>query len=413
MNCVGGLQVARAEARGSGRLIMANWAGVQEYMRSQKIDGWLVYDFRGNNSVFAQVLPGKRWTTRRAALFIPATGEPSLIMHGIDEHQFKKLDVKQARYLSWQDFRSTLTDKLQGASRVAMEYAAGGALPVVSIVDAGTVEMIRSLGVDVVSSANLIQVHVARWSESAQKLHREACDLVGKIKDEAFSLIRDKLSANKVVHEHEVQQFIMSRFTDSKLETSEPPIVGVNAHSGDPHFEPSADKPTPIKKGDWILIDLWARRPGEENIFCDITWVGYAGSSVPEKHQKVFNTVKAARDAAVQRAKQGWSKKEALQGWQLDEAARAEIINAGYAEFIRHRTGHSLSPGPMVHGLGVNIDNLETHDTREILPGIGYTVEPGIYTPEFGVRLEINVFTDPTKGPIVTSCIQDEVVRVG
>jgi Xaa-Pro aminopeptidase len=134
---------------------------------------------------------------------------------------------------------------------------------------------------------------------------------------------------------------------------------------------------------------------------------------VPEKHQKVFNTVKAARDAAVQRAKQGWSKKEALQGWQLDEAARAEIINAGYAEFIRHRTGHSLSPGPMVHGLGVNIDNLETHDTREILPGIGYTVEPGIYTPEFGVRLEINVFTDPTKGPIVTSCIQDEVVRVG
>lgn len=389
---------------------MANWTELQDYMRQQRIDGWLLYDFRGNNPIFAQVLPGKRWTTRRAALFIPSTGQPVLIAHRIDEHQFKNLDVPIEWYLSWQDFRASLTKRMADGGRVAMEYVPGGALPVVSIIDAGTLEMVRSMGVEVVSSANLIQMQVARWTPSAQKLHAQASAEVAKIKDDAFQLIRDHLARGTPINEYQVQQHIMKRFADVGLETTEPPIVAVNAHSGDPHFEPSAANPSTINKGDWVLIDLWARRPGLENIYSDITWTGYAGREVPAKHREVFNVVRAARDAAVECAQKGWAAKERLQGWQLDEAARDVIIKAGYAQYIRHRTGHSLSPGPAVHGVGVNIDNLETHDTREILPGIGFTIEPGIYTPEFGVRNEINLFVDPQKGPVITSCNQTDVV---
>jgi Xaa-Pro aminopeptidase len=390
--------------------VMANWSELQQYMQQQRIDGWLLYDFRGNNSIFAQVLPGKRWTTRRAVLHIPAQGEPVLLAHRIDEHQFKKLEIKIEWYLSWQDFRECLGRRLSGGGRVAMEYVPGGSLPVVSIIDAGTIEMIRSLGVEVVSSANLIQMQVARWSPQARKLHEQASAEVTKIKDDAFQLIRDHLAKGKAVNEHQVQQHILKRFAEAGLETSEPPIVAINAHSGDPHFEPSATNPSPINKGDWLLLDLWARRPGDENVYSDITWMAYAGKEMPAKHREVYETVRAARDAALTRAEKAWKAKERLQGWQIDEAAREVIIAAGYKQFIRHRTGHSLSPGPAVHGVGVNIDNLETHDTREVLPGIGFTIEPGIYLPEFGVRMEIDVFVDPQAGPVVTSCRQQDIV---
>lgn len=388
-------------------------ASVQAFMQDQKIDAWLVYDFRGNNSIFAQVLPGKRWTTRRAVHLIPASGEPVLLSHGIDENQFKQLSVQRERYLSWEDFNDWLRAKLAGMGRVAMEYAPGGALPVVSIVDAGTVELVRSMGVEVVSSADLIQVSAAIWSSEAQKNHAKACSELTRIKDAAFDLIRERLAGGRAVVEHEVQRFILDQFKQAGLETAEPPIVAANAHAGDPHFAPSADDPTPIKKGDWVLIDLWARVPGDENVYCDITWVAFAGKDVPSKHREVFEVVRKARDSAVERAVGAWKAKERVCGWQLDEAARQVIIGAGYGEYIRHRTGHSLSPGPDVHGIGVNIDNLETHDTREMLPGIGFTVEPGIYLPEFGVRLEIDVFVDPSAGPKITSCKQDEIVLLG
>jgi len=390
-----------------------DFRSVQQYMCEQRIDGWLLYDFRGNNQVFAQVLPGKRWTTRRAVLLIPANGEAKLLAHGIDWNQFEKLDVAKERYLSWRDLGEWLSKSLSGMGRVAMEYAPGGALPVVSIVDAGTVEFVRSLGVEVVSSANIIQVCVAAWSKQAVEGHRWASAEVAKAKDHAFDLIRDRLKNSKSVNEYEVQQFIVERFKAVGLEASEQPIVAVNAHSGDPHFEPSANASSPIKPGDWVLIDLWARKPGDENVFSDITWTGFAGRDVPAKHREVFNAVKAARDASLARAVQAWKNKEAVQGWQLDEAARKVIIDAGYEKAIRHRTGHSLSPGPLVHGVGMNLDNLETHDTREMLVGIGFTIEPGIYLPEFGVRNEIDVYVDPSAGPTVTSCKQDEIVLLG
>lgn len=391
--------------------IAQNILAAQEFLRQQQVDGWLLYDFRGSNPLLMQLLPGKRWTTRRAWLWIAANGSPTLLAHSIDAQQFESIGIARELYLSWQQMHEWLAAKLAGARRVAMDYAPGGMLPAVSIVDAGSVEMIRALGADVVSSADLVQACVARWSESAQREHAVAANHVTRIKDDAFNFIRAALEANRAVNEYEVQQKIVADFGAAGLEFPEPPIVAVNAHSGDPHFELSPASSSVIKRGDWVLIDLWARRPGEENIFSDITWVGCCGEP-SSKQREVFETVKNARDACVKFAVDAWKKQQTIQGWQLDDAARAVIIDAGFGDFIRHRTGHSLSPGPKVHGLGVNIDNLETHDTRQVLPGIGYTVEPGIYLPDFGVRLELNVFVDPAKGATITSCVQDEIVKL-
>lgn len=386
-----------------------NFDQVQLFMREQRIGGWLIHDFRGNNAVLARILAGKRWTTRRAALFIPAQGEPSLLAHTIDAAQFERTGVPLERYTSWRELHRWLS-KAASTGRVAMEYSPGAALPVVGVVDAGTVELLRSLGAEVVSSADLIQVCVATWSTEAQRNHAAASREVARIKDAAFSLIRERLASGAPVVEYDVQRFMVEQFEKAGLQASEPPIVAVNAHSGDPHYEPKAESSSPIRRGDWVLIDLWARIPGDENIFSDITWVGFAGGDVPARHREVFQTVKKSRDAGVRRAQDAWASRERVQGWQLDDAAREPLIASGMEKYIRHRTGHSLSPGPMVHGMGMNLDNLETHDTREMLAGIGFTIEPGLYLPEFGVRLEINLFVDPKAGPTITSCVQDEIV---
>jgi len=389
-----------------------NFGAVQGYMREQRIDGWLVYDFRGNNPVFARLLPGQRWTTRRALLFIPAQGEPVLAMHGIDARQFAGVSVATHVYLTWRDLIGWLAEIVSRATRIAMEYAPGAVLPAVAIVDAGTVELVRALGAEVVSSANLIQVCAAQWSAEAQANHAWAAQEVDRIKDDAFRFIGARLVNREPVSEYDVQHHMRQRFAAVGLEWPDGPIVAVNAHSGDPHYEPTAESSALIRPGDWVLIDLWARKPGDENVFADITWVGYVGAEVPARQQQVFEVVRAARDAVLARAIAAWQADERVQGWQLDDAARNVITQAGFGAAIRHRTGHSLSPGPQVHGLGMNLDNLETHDTREMLPGIGFTIEPGIYLPEFGVRLEIDVFVDPHAGPRVTSSIQQEIVRI-
>jgi Xaa-Pro aminopeptidase len=388
------------------------FTAAQQYMHEHRIDGWLVCDFRGSNPVLARMLPGKRWTTRRAMLFVPAAGEPALLVQHLDAPQFEKLAIRREIYVSWPQLRDWLRRTLAGGGRVAMEYSPGGALPVVGIVDAGMVELVRACGAEVVSSANLMQACVAKWSPAGLEAHRVASAEVGRIKDEAFAMIGERVARDGRVAEYAVVQHILDRFKAGGLEPQETPIVAVNAHSGNPHYEPSAAAPAPIQRGDWVLIDLWARVPGDENIFSDITWVGFVGRDVPTKHREVFGVVKAARDAALERAKAAWRSRQPVQGWQLDDAARQVIIDAGYGDFIRHRTGHSLSPGPLVHGLGMNLDNLETHDTREMLPGLGFTIEPGIYLPEFGVRLEINVYVDPAAGPTVTSVVQDAVVLI-
>lgn len=386
---------------------------IQNYLRQNNLDAWLIYDFRGGNPVLAQLLGAKKWTTRRVALMVPREGRAMLAVHRIDAPQFDAVDADKTVFLSWPQWQQWLRDNVSSRKRVAMEYSPNGDLPAASFVDGGVIDIIRSLGCDVVSSADLMQLCTARWSAASLEAHQRASKLVNQIKDEAFGLIRSRLLAKKKVTEYGVQSFIMRRFTEEKLDPDHPPIVGCNEHSADPHFEVSASNPKEICRGDWVLIDLWARWPGEEQIFSDITWVAFAGDRVPEEHQRIFDIVKNARDAALQKCIDAWKTKTPIMGCEVDDAAMAVFKQSGEEEHIIHRTGHSLSPGANIHGLGVNIDNFETHDTRRLLPGLGFTIEPALYLPgKFGCRSEINVYMDANDGPVVTSAVQGEVALV-
>ncbi len=423
-------------------------------MRSRQIEGWLIHDFRGSNAILARMLPHpenkRRHTTRRVALFIPAQGPATLIVNPLDAGQFlpphiaADLPLERRGYIAWRELHAHLAGLLAGMSRVAMEYAPDCTLPVVSTVDAGTVELVRSLGrggaasLEVVSSADLIQASIARWSARAVEQHARDSARVDAIKNAAFERIRTALASGGTVTEHDIQSLIQDRFADSGLEFPDGPIVAVNAHAGDPHFEPSPTDPAPIRRGDWVLIDLWARKArsvgsdrtferDEELVYSDITWTGFCGRAeeCPQRCLDVFNAVRDARDAAVKLAQDCWQIQRPVQGWQLDDAARNVLVARGLENAVKHRTGHSLSPGPMVHGLGMNLDNLETRDTRQMLPGIGFTVEPGAYLPDevvagplgeirgFGVRNEINIYVDPQRGPILTSQAQNEPIWLG
>ena len=392
-----------------------NFAPAQALMAELRIDAWLVFDFRASNSVLGLLLPGKRVTTRRTALLIPASGTPRLLVHALDAQQFAdagSMGIERDIFVSWRQLHEWLVSKLATSRRVAMEYSPGNALPVVGMVDAGTIELVRAAGVEVVSSADLIQASVATWSEQAVSKHAEASCKVAGIKDAAFAFIRERLKAGQRVLEHEAADFIRSRFQAEGLEWPDGPIIAVNANSADPHYEPGAGHPVEIRRGDWVLMDLWARIPGNENIYSDITWTAYAGERVPDEHRRVFEAVRAARDASLARAVEGW-KSGGVEGWQLDDAANSTLQTAGLGAHIKHRTGHSLSPGARVHGVGMNLDNLETRDTRRMLARTGFTIEPGAYLDgKFGVRNEIDVYVDPQRGPIVTSCKQDEIVLV-
>ena len=384
----------------------------RDYMRDAGVDAWLVYDFRGSNPVLWQLLGGSRATTRRSFLLLPARGEAMIIAHAIEKEIFSDLEVKVESYAGRGEMLDRVREGLQGCSRVAMEYSPRGELPVLSWVDGGTLELIRSLGVEVVSSAPLSQVALTLWCEASLESHLDACRQVGEVKDAAFDHIREGLKEGPSLTEYDVREFILSEFRRRRLETDHPPIVGTNANSGNPHYEPMEGKSARIARGDWVLIDLWARRPGERNVFGDITWVGYAGAEVPETHQRIFDLVAQARDKVVERLRRDWGAGRTPRGWELDRVARDHIAAAGFGAHFPHRTGHSLGPGPKVHALGVNLDDLETHDTREVLPRTGFSVEPGIYLAEFGVRLEINVYVDGRSGPTVTTPVQDEVVKL-
>ena len=384
----------------------------QTYMKDHAIDGWLLYDFRGSNPVFWQTLGTQHPTSRRNFVWIPAKGEACVMAHSLDKLEFNDVDLPRKIYVTWQEMHTTLRTLMDGCGRVAMEYSPGNAIPMHAWVDAGTIELVRAMGVEVVSSANLFQVAATAWSPQSVALHQKACLEVNAVKDAAFARIGDKLKAGDSVNEYEIQQFIREQFDQRNLYIDHGPIVAVNEHSGDPHFEPSADNHSEIKKGDWVLIDLWAKYRDAPAVYCDITWTGFAGSDVPEKHQQIFDIVIGARDAVVDSVQQAWRDQVTLQGWQLDRVARDFITARGYGEYFAHRTGHSMGVSPTAHALGVNLDDLETHDTRAILPGVGFSVEPGIYLPEFGVRSEIDMYVDPAEGPVVTTSIQREIIRI-
>jgi Xaa-Pro aminopeptidase len=385
---------------------------IQSYLENQRIDGWLLYDFRGSNPYFWRIIGNRLSTTRQCFLFIPRIGEPQLIVHRIDKLLFAQFSDMILEFHSLAEQRAILSSLLENMRIIAMEYSENCVIPYVSRIDGGMLDYIRQHGIKVTSSADLFQYTFARWTPNEYQTHIRAAEIIGRIKDDAFELIRDQVKHGQHISELDVQQFILDQFHQNDLITDGSPIVAVNQNAGAPHYQPTQEIHTSIKPGDLILIDLWAREKGENTVFADITWMGYIGSRIPPKYTQVFNIVKSGREQAVEILHQASKHSRSLEGWQVDQVVRDTISSAGYGEYFIHRTGHSISPGPAVHGMGVNIDNYETHDTRKIMSNIGFSIEPGIYTEQFGLRSEINVFIKENGEPTVTTPIQDEILKL-
>ena len=380
----------------------------QEHLREAGIDGWLLYDYRDMNPIFWDTVGHISNVTRPCWLWIPSQGEPRFLVSYVDQGRFAHLGVATTLFVSREDMRDRLVDLLSGAGRIAMEYSHLGELPRVSRVDAGTVELVAGLGVEIVSSADTVQFATQRWSDAKLRSHLVAAGKLDAIVQEAFGHIEQTLGSG--LTELEVAEFIRRRFQEEGLEAADGPVVAVNDHSSDPHFDPTPENAVAVKPGDWLLVDLWARPAGEGTMYADITWVAYVGDTVPALHQRVFDTVIGARDAAVDALSEAFDTGRVLQGWELDRVARDHIERAGYGDHFNHRLGHSL--GSEVHGNAVNLDGWETHDTRRVIPGLAVTIEPGVYLPEFGVRSEIDVYVSED-GPLVTTEVQRSVVLIG
>ena len=379
----------------------------QEYLAGENVPGWLVYDYLGCNPVLAQVTPASGHVTRPVFLYVPASGSPTLLTHHVDAGKFASAGVDTVVYSSRTTLEAALQDTLSGASSVAMEYSPRNGLPRVSRVDAGTVELVRSMGPDVISSADLMQYATQRWSPEQLAGHKRAADKLGRIVNEAFDRIGQRLADG--VTEFEIAEFIRRRFKEEGLTTADGPIVSTNAHCSDPHYEPAAEGSSVIAPGDWVLIDLWAREDTPGSVYADITWTAYVGDNPPARNREVFDIVLGARDAALAFLQDSHAAGEPIQGWQADDVARRYITDRGYGDYFTHRLGHSIYH--TVHGEGVNLDNFETHDTRRIILGVGFSIEPGIYLPEFGVRSEIDAYMSED-GPYASSPVQRDIVLI-
>lgn len=379
----------------------------QDYMQNADLAGWLLYDYRGMNPIFGDTIGPVSNVTRPCWLWIPRQGQTSLLVSFVDQGRFEHLGLPTTLFVNRKDMVNRLSELLDGSRRIAMEYTPLGALPRASKVDAGTLELVRASGVEVLPSADLVQYATQRWNREQLASHISAAEKLGQIVQEAFHFIGDSIGSG--VTELDVAQFIRRRYQDEELEGGDGMIVAINEHASDPHFEPTMDSESMIGPDDWVLIDLWARNQGADNMFADITWTAFVGDSVPSKHQEVFDVVIGARDAAVAALEQASQRGQSPQGWELDTVARDYISEAGYGEFFNHRLGHSL--GHEGHGNAVNLDGWETHDTRRVIPGVAITIEPGIYLPEFGVRSEIDVYISET-GPQITTSVQRSVVLI-
>ncbi len=389
---------------------------LRQALAELRLDAWLLYDFHGQNPTALHVLGlGGRMLTRRFFLLLPREGEPVLLAHAIEQSQFgPEVPGRRERYASWQSLQGGLgrmLGALPAGARVAMEYLPGGAIPTLSRVDAGTLELVRSFGVEVVSSADLVQRFFCRLDGAQVESHRRALAAIDAAKDAAFERIGDALRRGETLLETDVQAFLVERFAAADLETDHAPIVAVNGHAGDPHYSPSQATPTPIREGDLVLIDLWARGRGPRDVYADITWVGFCGDRPPERLLAIFRAAAGARDAGLDAISRAHREGRTLAGWEVDRVVRGRVEEAGFGERFVHRTGHSIET--RVHGDGANLDDLETHDTRPLVPGLCFSIEPGIYLPEegLGVRTEIDVFLGED-GPKVFSPIQQEIVRI-
>ncbi len=386
---------------------------VQQALREFGFDGWLLCDFRGSNPLARRILKidEEAHTTRRFYYYVPSRGEPAKLVHRIEAGVLDHLPGVRQVYLTWRELEQRLAELVAGQPRVAMEYSPRNAIPYVGRVDAGTVELVRSFGVTVESSGDLIQLFEAAWTDEQWALHQQATRITLAAFDRAWSFIAERVRTGEPIRETTVQQVILEHFAKHGLTTDHPPIVAVGPHSGDPHYDPSpGPEDSLIREGDFVLIDLWAKFDQPQAVYSDLTRVGYVGATTPDRYEEIFQIVASARDAAIQCVKESLARQEALQGWQVDDAARSVIERAGYGPNFVHRTGHSI--GRETHGNGANMDNLETREVRRILPRTCFSIEPGIYLSEFGVRSEVNVYIGHDGTVHVTGDPQSRVTAV-
>jgi len=384
---------------------------IQSALRQEVLDGWLFFDHHRRDPLAYRILsiPAEVEATRRWYYFVPSESEPRKLVHQIEKGALDTLPGQRQVYSNWVDQRNRLKSLLGSAQRIAMQYSPNCSIPYVSLVDAGTMELVRDTGVEVVSSANLVQEFEAKWSGEQLEMHLEAGRRVDQVRREAFDLIGQRLRSSNPVDEYEVQQFIRHQFANAGLETDHGPIVAANANASDPHYEPTRDRTSHIQKGDFVLIDLWAKLADPQAVYYDVTWTGYCGEQIPDLIQNVFEIVKTARRRASDFVIQKARAREDFAGFEVDDVCRESITAEGYGENFFHRTGHSI--GTEVHGTGANMDNLESHDERRVIAKTCFSVEPGIYLSEFGVRSEVNVYVSDGDA-CVTGEEQERLIRI-
>lgn len=388
-------------------------AAIQQSLKAEGLDGWLLYDFHGSNPIAARLLgtaQAGKMTTRRWFYLVPAMGEPKGLVHAVELGTLDELPGRKMVYAGRQQLDSELTQLLSGMTRVAMEYSPECALPYISRIDAGTIEAVRKRGVDVKSSGDLVQRFEAAWDEHALATHRDASAALYRVKDRAFDAVARQVRDRTDVTEFDIQRQMAGWFTEEGLISDSAPVVAAMENAGNPHYLPTAAKSRRIGPDELVLLDLWAKKDGDPaGVYADITWVGFTGRNVPDEIVRVFSAVAAARDAAAALVQESARGRRDLRGWQVDRAARDVLDAAGYGRWVLHRTGHNL--GRDVHGNGVHMDDFESHDDRRLLPGTGFTIEPGLYFASFGVRSEINLFYGEHDA-LITGPVQAEVLRL-
>jgi len=387
---------------------MPDIKAIQSELRASKIDGWLFCDHHRRDPIAISILKlgSNGLASRRWFYFVPAKGVPRKLVHRIEAGMLDSLDGTKNVYSGWEELHKMLPKLLSGSKTIAMQYSPENNIPYIGLVDAGTVELVRKLKKKVVSSANLVQKFEASWSDAQLESHLEAGKIVDRVRESAFARAAAFVRDGKPISEFELQQWIAEQFRANGLKP-EQTIVAVQPNNGNPHYEPKAEGSRPIRAGDLLLLDMWSKfdRPG--SVFYDITWMGYLGNRVPDTYAKIFRIVRQARDNAVEIVKEALAEGKAIHGWEVDRAARDTIRKAGYAKYFVHRTGHSI--GENIHGNGANMDSLETRDDRKIIPHTCFSIEPGIYLPDFGIRSEVNVYVGD-KEARVTGAIQEEIL---
>ncbi len=386
---------------------------IREALTKEGADAWVIVDYENRNKTLVEFL-GNRMLTRKIFLVFPHDKKPFIICHSIDtvflrdEEITKNFDLKV--YHTWQEMLDIEKKEFAEYKKVLMDISEFGLLPRISLADYGSVEFVKSLGIEVASSGNLLQRFSALYSDRAYELQLLANKKTLMIKDEAFAKIKELILKNGETSEYEIQKFICDRFHEEGMVYDDPAIVAIGKNASDPHYGPSEEVSSPIRKGDLVLIDMWAKMDDPEGVYADITWMGYVGEEVPEVYAKRFEILKKAIEADFEFLKNELPKR-AVAGYEVDQISRDYIKEAGFAEYFVHRTGHNIAVDVSPHGPGVNIDNYESHDTREIIDGVTFSLEPGIYAPDFGMRSETNVYIKDRQ-PIYVAGHQEEIIPI-